>query len=578
MATPVPVQQHTTPTSASPPATASPTPRPTSGHGSPSATVRTSCPSPSSAATIAETNGVFSSVPKATRTYSPNSASAPSTRRQAWTCAQSRLTPVTGDTGLLTDRYELTMLQAALRDGTAERHCVFELFTRRLPKGRRYGVVAGTGRLLDALPDFRFDDGRLAGLAGPAWWTRRPAAGCADYRFSGDVSGYPEGEVFLPGSPVLTVRGRSPRPSCWRPWRCASSTTTARSPRQPPGWRRRRRPPVHRDGLPAHPRGVRGGGRPGGLPGRVRLHLQPGGGPPVRRPDRRHGRPRVDPSAREGGRRLPGPGRRPRRRHDPARRHLRHRRRHPDRDRGRGAGPRRGPDRLRRPGRAGPTRPASCWTPSARRTPGSSLSGDLDEFALAALAAAPVDAYGVGTAVVTGSGAPTAGFVYKLVEVEGRSVAKRSEDKSTQGGRKTALRRHRADRHRDRGGRAPAGGALGPRGRPRAAAPDGARRRAARRRDPGRVPRPPAAGADHLALAGSGPVQGRAGDPHYLRGALREPPRPRSTAPPSSPRRRTTTSPGSTRRLPWSSSTCRTTSPTRAVASTCRAASRSCRW
>ena len=59
-------------------------------------------------------------------------------------------------TGLLTDRYELTMLQAALADGTAGRHCVFEVFTRRLPPGRRYGVVAGTGRVLEALADFRF--------------------------------------------------------------------------------------------------------------------------------------------------------------------------------------------------------------------------------------------------------------------------------------------------------------------------------------------------------------------------------------------------------------------------------------
>ncbi len=72
------------------------------------------------------------------------------------------------------------------------------------------------------------------------------------------------------------------------------------------------------------------------------------------------------------------------------------------------------------------------------------LSGDLDEYALAALATAPVDAYGVGTSVVTGSGAPTAEFVYKLVEVDGRPVAKRSEDKVTHGGRKTAVRRHRS--------------------------------------------------------------------------------------------------------------------------------------
>ena len=71
------------------------------------------------------------------------------------------------------------------------------------------------------------------------------------------------------------------------------------------------------------------------------------------------------------------------------------------------------------------------------------VSGDLDEFAIAALAATPVDSYGAGTAVVTGSGAPTAGMVYKLVEVDGRPVAKRSEHKESHGGRKTALRAHK---------------------------------------------------------------------------------------------------------------------------------------
>jgi len=71
------------------------------------------------------------------------------------------------------------------------------------------------------------------------------------------------------------------------------------------------------------------------------------------------------------------------------------------------------------------------------------VSGDLDEFSIASLRAEPVDAYGAGTAVVTGSGAPTAGLVYKLVEVDGRSVVKRSENKRTLGGRKTAVRRHK---------------------------------------------------------------------------------------------------------------------------------------
>jgi nicotinate phosphoribosyltransferase len=110
-------------------------------------------------------------------------------------------------TALFTDHYELTMLQAALQGGTAGRRSVFEVFTRRLPAGRRYGVVCGTGRVLDAVKNFRFDESQLAFLRergvvdGPTleWLSR--------YRFSGDIWGYPEGEVYFPGSPVLRVEG-----------------------------------------------------------------------------------------------------------------------------------------------------------------------------------------------------------------------------------------------------------------------------------------------------------------------------------------------------------------------------------
>src|SRR5581483_576797 len=68
--TPVPVQQHTTPRSATPDATASPTARPTSGHGSPSPTTTTSTPRPARSALTASVSGVRSSVPNATRTDS----------------------------------------------------------------------------------------------------------------------------------------------------------------------------------------------------------------------------------------------------------------------------------------------------------------------------------------------------------------------------------------------------------------------------------------------------------------------------------------------------------------------------
>jgi nicotinate phosphoribosyltransferase len=110
-------------------------------------------------------------------------------------------------TGLLTDHYELTMLRGALRSGAAHRRSVFEVFARYLPYGRRYGVVAGVGRLLEALAEFRFGPEQLGFLK---------AAGIADgptleflesYRFGGDIWGYAEGDCYFPGSPILVVEG-----------------------------------------------------------------------------------------------------------------------------------------------------------------------------------------------------------------------------------------------------------------------------------------------------------------------------------------------------------------------------------
>ncbi|MFF2381093.1 nicotinate phosphoribosyltransferase [Streptomyces sp. NPDC058108] len=110
-------------------------------------------------------------------------------------------------TALFTDQYELTMLQAALAGGTAERRSVFEVFTRRLPEGRRYGVVAGTGRVLDAVENFRFDADVLGFLRERAIVDEPTLEWLASYRFRGDIWGYPEGEVYFPGSPVLRVEG-----------------------------------------------------------------------------------------------------------------------------------------------------------------------------------------------------------------------------------------------------------------------------------------------------------------------------------------------------------------------------------
>ncbi|MCX4484944.1 nicotinate phosphoribosyltransferase [Streptomyces anulatus] len=110
-------------------------------------------------------------------------------------------------TALFTDQYELTMVQAALKAGTADRHSVFEAFTRRLPEGRRYGVVAGTGRVLDAVENFHFDDEMIGFLRQQDIVDEPTLEWLAGYRFSGDIWGYPEGEVYFPGSPILRVEG-----------------------------------------------------------------------------------------------------------------------------------------------------------------------------------------------------------------------------------------------------------------------------------------------------------------------------------------------------------------------------------
>ncbi|MGW5026511.1 nicotinate phosphoribosyltransferase, partial [Streptomyces albidoflavus] len=99
------------------------------------------------------------------------------------------------------------MLQAALAAGTADRPCVFEVFTRKLPEGRRYGVLAGVGRVLDAVEHFRFEPAQLDHLRAHDVVDEATLDYLAGYRFSGTISGYPEGEVYFPGSPVLRVEG-----------------------------------------------------------------------------------------------------------------------------------------------------------------------------------------------------------------------------------------------------------------------------------------------------------------------------------------------------------------------------------
>ena len=115
--------------------------------------------------------------------------------------------PQLPSSALFTDQYELTMLEGALRSGTAGMRAIFEVHARRLPNGRRYGVVAGTGRLLEALERFRFGPSELEHLTAAKIVDEATCEWLSTYRFRGDIDGYAEGDVYFPGSPILTVDG-----------------------------------------------------------------------------------------------------------------------------------------------------------------------------------------------------------------------------------------------------------------------------------------------------------------------------------------------------------------------------------
>jgi nicotinate phosphoribosyltransferase len=348
-----------------------------------------------------------------------------------------------GSTGLLTDRYELTMLAAALADGTAHRSCTFEVFARRLPDGRRYGVVAGTPRLLEAITRFRFDSDELDSLAESGAVDGPTLDWLANYRFAGDVYGYPEGELYFPGSPVLTVTGTFAETVLLETLAlsvlnhdCAVASAAARMAVAAAG-----RPLIEMGSRRTHEEAAVAAARAAYLAGFASTsNLEAG---------RRYGIPTTgtaahafvllhDDEQQAFASQVASSGTKTTLLVDTY-----------DITKGieravAAAGPELGAIRIDSGDLGELARQAREQLDGLGATATRVvLSGDLDEYAIAALRAEPVDAYGVGTSVVTGSGAPTAGMVYKLVEVDGKPVAKRSSTKESRGGRKSAMRRYK---------------------------------------------------------------------------------------------------------------------------------------
>jgi len=349
-------------------------------------------------------------------------------------------------TALLTDHYELTMVEAALAAGTAHRRAVFELFPRRLPEGRRYGVVAGLGRALDALEHFTFDDEVLGVLRDHEIVDESTLEWLAGYRFTGDVSGYAEGEMYFPFSPLLTVEASFAEGVLLETLLLSilNHDSAIASAASRMTWAAGDRPCIEMGSRRTHEEAAVASARAAYIAGfATTSNLEAG---------RRHGLPTAGTSAHAFT--LV---------HDDETEAFRAQ----VDSLGVGttllvdtydveeavriavevAGPELGAVRID----SGDLGVLASQVRDQLDSLGATktrivVTSDLDEFAIASLAAAPVDGYGVGTQVVTGSGHPTCGFVYKLVartDDDGRmvSVAKHSKDKISIGGRKYALRR-----------------------------------------------------------------------------------------------------------------------------------------
>ena len=346
---------------------------------------------------------------------------------------------------LLTDRYELTMLEAALRSGLADRPAVFEVFTRRLPAGRRFGVVAGQGRLADLLPEVRYDDETLHGLD---FLGDDARAWLRDRRLDLEITSYAEGEVFVPGSPVLTVSGRFGEGLLLETLvlsvlnhDSAVASAAARMVLAAQG-----RPLLEMGGRRTHEQAAVAAARAAYVAGFAQTsNLEAG---------RRHAVPTAGTSAHAFT--LAHPSEVEAFRSQVATLGAGTTLLVDTYDTVQGirnavevAGTGLGAVRL-------DSGDPQVEVPRARAlldelgatSTRIVVTGDLDEHTIAELVPTAADAFGVGTSVVTGSGAPTAGFVYKLVAVAQDDapgapcvpVAKRSAGKSTVGGRKWAFR------------------------------------------------------------------------------------------------------------------------------------------
>ena len=356
-------------------------------------------------------------------------------------------------TALLTDHYEITMLRAALRSGAAQRRSVFEVFARHLPHGRRYGVVAGTGRLIDSLQRFRFGPADLEFLGRAGVADEATLSFLESYTFTGHIWGYAEGDCYFPGSPILVVEGTFAEAVVLETLvlsilnhDCAIASAASRMVSSAGD-----RPLIEMGSRRTHELAAVAAARAAYISGfATTSNLRAG---------QQYGVPTVGTSAHaftlvHGSEREAFAAQLDTLGADTTLLVDTYDVATAVRTAVELAGPGLGAVRIDSGDLPVVARQVRALLDSLGATKTRIvLTGDLDEYSIAALAATPVDGYGVGTSLVTGSGAPTAALVYKLVARADdgggsgplRPVAKRSVGKPGRGGRKWAVRTHNAE-------------------------------------------------------------------------------------------------------------------------------------
>ncbi|MDO4266720.1 MAG: nicotinate phosphoribosyltransferase [Eubacteriales bacterium] len=107
---------------------------------------------------------------------------------------------------LLTDLYELTMMQGYFKNKTANVNVVFDAFYRRNPDGNGFSISCGLEQVIEYIEGLKFGEEEIDYLASLNMFDADFLSYLREFRFTGDIYAIPEGQVMFPREPVVKVK------------------------------------------------------------------------------------------------------------------------------------------------------------------------------------------------------------------------------------------------------------------------------------------------------------------------------------------------------------------------------------